>query len=30
MSHGCVNLHPSDAEWLFNFTSMGTLVNVHY
>ncbi len=30
MSHGCVNLHPSDAEWLFNFTSLGTLVNVHY
>lgn len=30
MSHGCVNLSISDAEWVFNFTSLGTLVNVHY
>lgn len=29
MSHGCVNLYTPDAEWLFNFASVGTLVNVH-
>jgi lipoprotein-anchoring transpeptidase ErfK/SrfK len=29
MSHGCVNLRTSDAEWLFGFASVGTLVNVH-
>jgi lipoprotein-anchoring transpeptidase ErfK/SrfK len=30
MSHGCVNLRTDDAEWLFNWASVGTLVNVHY
>jgi lipoprotein-anchoring transpeptidase ErfK/SrfK len=30
MSHGCVNLSIPDAAWLFNFASVGTLVNVHY
>jgi len=29
MSHGCVNLRTPDAEWLFNFASVGMLVNVH-
>ena len=29
MSHGCVNMRTSDAEWIFNFASVGTLVNVH-
>jgi lipoprotein-anchoring transpeptidase ErfK/SrfK len=29
MSHGCINLRTPDAEWLFDFTSIGTLVNVH-
>jgi len=30
MSHGCVNLETGDAGWLFNWASVGTLVNVHY
>jgi lipoprotein-anchoring transpeptidase ErfK/SrfK len=30
MSHGCVNLETGDAEWVFNFTTIGTVVNVHY
>ena len=29
MSHGCINLMTPEAEWLFNFSSLGTLVNVH-
>jgi lipoprotein-anchoring transpeptidase ErfK/SrfK len=29
MSHGCINLRTPDAEWLFTFASIGTLVNVH-
>jgi lipoprotein-anchoring transpeptidase ErfK/SrfK len=29
MSHGCVNLPLPEAEWLFNFADVGTLVNVH-
>jgi lipoprotein-anchoring transpeptidase ErfK/SrfK len=29
MSHGCVNLESHDAEWLFEFATVGTLVNVH-
>jgi lipoprotein-anchoring transpeptidase ErfK/SrfK len=28
MSHGCVNLPTSEAEWLFNWADVGTLVNV--
>lgn len=30
MSHGCVNMYTPDAEWLFNWASIGTLVNIHY
>ncbi len=30
ISHGCVNLSIPDSEWLFNWSSVGTLVNVHY
>jgi lipoprotein-anchoring transpeptidase ErfK/SrfK len=30
MSNGCVNLRTEDAKWLFNFASVGTLVNVHH
>jgi lipoprotein-anchoring transpeptidase ErfK/SrfK len=30
MSHGCVNLPTTAAEWIFNWSTMGTLVNVHY
>ena len=30
MSHGCVNLSIADAGWLYEFASVGTLVNIHY
>lgn len=29
MSHGCVNMYTPDAEWMFNFAAVGTLVNIH-
>jgi lipoprotein-anchoring transpeptidase ErfK/SrfK len=29
MSHGCVNLPTPAAEWIFNWSEMGTVVNVH-
>jgi len=29
MSHGCVNQPNDEAEWLFNFVDVGTLVNIH-
>jgi lipoprotein-anchoring transpeptidase ErfK/SrfK len=30
MSHGCINMRVSQAEWIYNFTSIGTWVVVHY
>lgn len=30
MSHGCVNMTIPDAEWLYHFASVGTVVNVHH
>ena len=30
MSHGCVNMETGDAGWLFDWSEMGTVVNVHY
>jgi LysM repeat protein len=30
MSHGCVNMNTPDAQWLYNWSSYGTPVNVHY
>ena len=29
MSHGCVNLPTTAAEWLFEWAEVGTLVNIH-
>jgi hypothetical protein len=30
MSHGCVNMYTPDARWLYYWSSIGTLVNIHY
>jgi LysM repeat protein len=30
MSHGCVNMRPDEAQWLYNFTPKGAQVVVHY
>ena len=30
MSHGCVNLRTDNAQWLYNFSSVGTMVKIHY
>ena len=30
MSHGCINMRLEDAQWMFNWASIGTLVNIHY
>jgi len=30
MSHGCINMYTPDAEWMFYWAHIGTLVNIHY
>jgi lipoprotein-anchoring transpeptidase ErfK/SrfK len=30
MSHGCINFTIDDAGWIFDFTDIGSLVNIHY
>lgn len=30
MSHGCINLGMDDAEWLYEWASIGTTVEIHY
>jgi lipoprotein-anchoring transpeptidase ErfK/SrfK len=30
MSHGCVNMEPSDASWVYQQTGIGTWVIIHY
>lgn len=30
MSHGCINFRIEDAAWVWDFTTIGTLVNIHY
>ncbi len=29
-SHGCVGLPPPDAQWLYNWTPIGTIIKIHY
>ena len=30
MSHGCVNLPTPEAQWLYSWASVGTLIKIHY
>lgn len=30
MSHGCINMDTKEAEWLYNWADIGTIVNIHY
>lgn len=30
MSHGCINLPTPEAQWLYNWAPVGTLVNIHW
>ncbi len=30
MSHGCINLSTSDAQWIYEQARVGTIVNIHY
>lgn len=30
MSHGCINMRTSEAGWLFDWSYVGILVNIHY
>jgi lipoprotein-anchoring transpeptidase ErfK/SrfK len=29
VSHGCINIAPDKAQWLFNFAGVGTPVVIH-
>jgi len=29
MSHGCVNMRTEEAKWLYEFTEIGTILNIH-
>lgn len=29
MSHGCINMDTDEAEWLYNWSPLGTLINIH-
>ena len=30
MSHGCINFTIDEAGWVYNFATVGTLINIHY
>jgi lipoprotein-anchoring transpeptidase ErfK/SrfK len=30
MSHGCINLTIADAGWIYDYATIGTVVNIHY
>lgn len=30
ISHGCINLPIDDAQWLYQWASIGTAVHIHY
>jgi len=30
MSHGCINFTIDEAGWVYNFASVGTIINIHY
>jgi hypothetical protein len=30
LSHGCINLRIDDAQWLYEWSNIGTTVNIHY
>ena len=30
MSGGCINMKPDEAKWMYEWASVGTIVNVHH